>query len=193
VHEIGQSIRISIDPRLAPHPKEAFMPALELILPLGLGVALAASAGLRAFVPLFAVSVLGWGGVIDMPDSLAWLSAPPATLTLAVAVLVEILADKIPGVDHVTDLVGTVVRPLAGALVGTTLIVGADPLLATVAGLATGGSIAGLTHATKATVRVGSTGSTGGIANPAVSIVEDVIVLATGALAAMAAPGVISL
>ncbi len=115
------------------------MPALELILPLGLGVALAASAGLRAFVPLFAVSVLGWGGVIELPDAMAWLGAPASTLTLAVAVFVEILADKIPGIDHATDVVGTVVRPIAGALVGTTLIVGADPLLATVAGLATGG------------------------------------------------------
>ncbi len=169
------------------------MSGLELILPLGLGLALAASAGLRAFVPLFTVSVLGWAGVIDLGDTMGWLGAPTATLCLAVAVLVEILADKIPVIDHAVDVIGTVVRPLAGALVGTTLIVGADPLLATVAGMAAGGAVAGLTHATKATVRVGSTGSTGGLGNPVVSLVEDVLVLAAGGLTALAATGVVSL
>ena len=169
------------------------MQSLELILPLGLGLALAASAGLRAFVPLFTVSVLGWTGVIDLGDAMAWLGAPATTLCLAVAVLVEVVADKIPVVDHATDVIGTFVRPIAGALVGTTLIVGADPLLATVAGLAAGGAVAGLTHAGKSTVRVGSTGSTGGLANPVVSLVEDVLVLATGALAGLAASGVITI
>ncbi len=169
------------------------MSSLELILPLGLGLALAASAGLRAFVPLFTVSVLGWAGVIDLGSAMAWLGAPATTLCLAVAVLAEVLADKIPVVDHAMDAIGTVVRPLAGALVGTTLIVGADPLLATVAGMAAGGAVAGAAHATKATVRVGSTGSSGGLANPVVSLVEDVLVLAAGGLTALAATGVVAL
>lgn len=169
------------------------MIGLDLILPLGLGLALAASAGLRAFVPLFTVSMLGWTGVIDLGDTMAWLGAPATTLCLAVAVLVEILADKIPVIDHAVDSIGTVIRPLAGALLGTTLIVGADPLLATVAGMAAGGAVAGLTHATKATVRVGSTGTTGGLGNPVLSIVEDVLVLGAGGLTALAATGVVSL
>ncbi len=169
------------------------MPGLDLILPLGLGLALAASAGLRAFVPLFTVSVLGWTGVIDLGETMAWLGAPAATLTLAVAVFVEILADKVPVVDHATDVIGTFVRPMAGALVGTTLIVGADPLVATVAGMAAGGAVAGAAHVTKASVRAGSTGTTGGLANPVVSIVEDVLVLAAGGLTALAATGVVSI
>jgi uncharacterized protein YcfJ len=169
------------------------MPSLELILPLGLGVALAASAGLRAFVPLFTLSLLGWTGVIDLGDTMSWLGSPAATLCFAVAVLVEILADKIPVVDHATDIIGTLIRPLAGALVGTSLVMGVDPLLATVAGLAAGGAVAGLAHAGKSTVRLGSTGSSAGVANPVVSLVEDVIVLSTGALTALAATGVVSL
>jgi hypothetical protein len=169
------------------------MESLELIIPLGLGIALAASAGLRAFVPLFTVSLLGWTGMLDLGDTMGWLGAPTSTLCLAVAVLVEIMADKIPVVDHAVDVVGTVVRPMAGALVGTSLIVGADPLVATVAGLAAGGAVAGVAHASKATLRVGSTGSTGGLANPVISLVEDVLVLAAGGLTALAATGVISI
>ncbi len=167
--------------------------SLEILLPVGLGVALAASAGLRAFVPLFTVSLLGWTGVLELGDTMAWMGAPATTLCFAVAVLVELLADKIPYVDHAVDVVGTLVRPVAGALVGTSLIVGADPLMTAAAGLMAGGAVAGLTHAGKATVRVGSTSTSGGLANPVVSLVEDVIVLGTGALAALAATGVVNL
>ena len=169
------------------------MHSLELLLPIGLGLALAATAGLRAFVPLFTVSLLGWTGVLELGETMAWLGTPTATLCFSVAVLIELLADKIPYVDHAVDVVGTLARPLAGALVGTSLIVGADPLLAAVAGLMAGGAVAGLTHAGKATVRLGSTATSGGVANPVVSLVEDVIVLSTGALAALAATGVVAL
>jgi uncharacterized membrane protein len=169
------------------------VPALDIVLPLGLGIALAASAGLRAFAPLFTVSLLSWLGYLELGDAMAWLGSPATTLCLAVAVLVELLADKIPLVDHLMDAVGTVVRPIAGALVGTSLVVGTDPLLATVAGLAAGGAVAGLAHAGKASVRLGSTGSSGGLANPAVSLLEDALVLAAGGLTALAASGVIAL
>ncbi len=167
--------------------------SLEILLPVGLGVALAATAGLRAFVPLFTVSLLGWTGVLELGSTMAWLGTPAATLSFSVAVLIEILADKIPYVDHLTDVIGTLIRPIAGALVGTSLIVGADPLIAAAAGLMAGGAVAGLTHAGKSTLRLGSTGSSGGLANPAVSLVEDAIVLSTGALTALVATGVVSL
>ncbi len=169
------------------------MESLELILPLGLGLVLAASAGLRAFIPLFTISILGWLGVLDLGESMEWMGTPTAALCFSAAVLIEVLADKLPYVDHAVDVVGTLVRPMAGALVGTSLVVGAEPLLAAVAGIAAGGAVAGLTHAGKATLRVGSTASSGGLANPLVSLVEDVLVLGAGGLAALVASGTVTL
>jgi len=172
-------------------PAEVPMPLLDIALPLGLGLILAATAGLRAFVPLFGVSLLGWMGAVDLVGPLEWMATPAATLCFATAVLVEVLADKIPLVDHLTDVAGTLVRPAAGALVGTSLLAGASPLVACVLGLGAGGAVAGLTHAGKATVRVGSTATTAGSANPGISIIEDVIVLAVGGLTALVASGVL--
>ncbi len=39
-----------------------------------------------------------------------------ASLILAVLLAVEMVADKVPVVDHVNDVVQTVVRPTAGGL-----------------------------------------------------------------------------
>jgi hypothetical protein len=38
-------------------------------------------------------------------------------IALVILTLADLLADKIPGVDHVWDAIHTVLRPIAGALV----------------------------------------------------------------------------
>ncbi len=165
------------------------MDIATLALPLGLGLMLAATAGLRAFFPLFLVSVLGWTGAVELSDSLSWLASPAATLCFASAVFLEVAADKVPFVDHFVDTAGTLVRPAAGALVGTSLLAGSSPLVAMVFGLGAGGALAGLTHMGKAGVRAGSTVTTGGTANPVLSVVEDVAALGVGGVAALIAAG----
>ncbi len=165
------------------------MDPVSLALPLGLGLVLAATAGLRAFFPLFLVSALGWTGAVELSDSLSWLASPAATLCFASAVFLEGAADKSPFVDHFVDSAGTLVRPAAGALVGTSLLAGASPLVAMVFGLGAGGAIAGMTHVGKASLRAGSTATTGGVANPVVSVVEDVAALGVGGIAALVAAG----
>src|SRR5689334_19052152 len=53
---------------------------------------------------------------IDLPSGWSWL-ANGWTLTILVLLLaVEVVADKVPVVDHVNDVVQTVVRPTAGGL-----------------------------------------------------------------------------
>ena len=99
----------------------------------------------------------------------------------------EVLADKIPAIDHLMDTVGTLARPTAGALAGASLLAGADPLIVMVMGVAAGGAVAGATHIGKASVRAGSSATTLGTANPVISGVEDLIALALGSGAAVAA------
>lgn len=161
----------------------------SLALPLGLGIVLAATAGLRAFFPLFLVSALGYTGAVELSDSLSWMASPATVLCMATAVFLEVSADKIPFVDHFVDTAGTLVRPAAGALVGTSLLAGASPLVAMVFGLGAGGAVAGMTHFGKASARAGSTATTGGLANPVVSIIEDVAALGVGGAAALVAAG----
>lgn len=82
------------------------------------GTGLATAAGLNAYIPLLAVGLLArYTDLLTLPASWAWLDEPWTLGILAVLLLVEVTADKIPAVDHVNDLLQTVVRPTAGGLV----------------------------------------------------------------------------
>lgn len=81
------------------------------------GTGLAASAGLNAYIPLLTMGLLSrFTGLIDLPSGWQWLSNGWVLTILAVLLAVEFVADKVPVVDHVNDLVQTVVRPTAGGL-----------------------------------------------------------------------------
>lgn len=152
-----------------------------------LGLVLAATCGLRAFLPLGMVSGLGVTGLIELPDVLAWMGEPLALVCFGIATVAEVVGDKIPAVDHAMDAVGTLVRPAAGAVVGGALLAGADPMVACVFGLAGGTAVAGATHVGKAGVRAGSSVTTGGTGNPFLSLAEDAVVVGVGTLAALGA------
>ncbi|MER5453228.1 MULTISPECIES: DUF4126 domain-containing protein [unclassified Micromonospora] len=81
------------------------------------GTGLAASAGLNAYIPLLLMGTLArFTSVIDLPGGWQWLGNDWVLGILAVLLVVEVVADKVPVVDHVNDVVQTVVRPTAGGL-----------------------------------------------------------------------------
>lgn len=137
---------------------------------------LSASAGLNAYIPLL---VLALGAKYT-----DWITLNPPwdTLTswwviglLAILLLVEIFADKVPAVNHVNDIIQTFVRPVAGAIAfaaGAGVISDVHPVLAMAAGLLVAGSV----HAVKAAaVRPAVTATTGGAGNVPVSTLEDIV------------------
>ncbi|GAA3766782.1 DUF4126 domain-containing protein [Micromonospora maritima] len=81
------------------------------------GSGLAASAGLNAYIPLMLMGLLArYTDLIELPSGWQWLGNGWVLAILAVLLAVEVVADKIPVVDHVNDMVQTVVRPTAGGL-----------------------------------------------------------------------------
>ncbi len=81
------------------------------------GTGLAASAGLNAYVPLLVTGLLArYTNVIDLPGGWQWLGNGWMLAILAVLLAVEFVADKVPVVDHVNDVVQTAIRPTAGGL-----------------------------------------------------------------------------
>jgi uncharacterized membrane protein len=81
------------------------------------GTGLAASAGLNAYIPLLTMGLLArYTNLIDLPSGWQWLGNGWVMVILAVLLAVEVVADKVPVVDHVNDVVQTVVRPTAGGL-----------------------------------------------------------------------------
>jgi hypothetical protein len=90
---------------------------LRIVLEVLTGSGLAASAGLNAYIPLLLMGLLArYTDLVDLPGSWQWLGNGWVILILAVLLAVEVVADKVPVVDHVNDVVQTVVRPTAGGL-----------------------------------------------------------------------------
>ena len=148
------------------------------------GAGLATSAGLNAALPLLALGALDrWTGLVTLPAGWEWLSNGWVLVILAVLLVVDVVADKVPGVDHVNDLLQTVVRPTAGGIafgagVGTETVAVTDPGAFVDSGawvpVAIGGLVALGVHVAKATARPVVNATTLGVGGPVVSVAEDV-------------------
>lgn len=163
------------------------MDAATIALAVVLGLALSLSTGLRAFLAPFFLALGGWTGWIAFDGPLAWMSSGLAVTTFGLAIVFEIAADKFPAVDHLMDTLHVFLKPVAGTLVAMAMMEGVDPVVAGVAGLCTGGLLAGGTHIAKASVRVGSTATTAGTGNPILSILEDIAAVVLAGAAALGA------
>jgi hypothetical protein len=150
------------------------------------GFGLAAPAGLNAWLPLLIVGLAERFKWITLTQPFNVLGDTWVLAVLAVLLLIEVFADKIPAVDTVNDMIHTVIRPVAGGVLFAAhngMVGGLDPKAAFVLGLLAAGSV----HAVKATSRPLITVSTGGIGNPLVSFLEDMLSAGVTILA-LAAP-----
>jgi len=151
---------------------------MTVLFQVAMGISLAACAGLRAFLPLFVAGVSGRFELIPLAERFEWMAGTPALVVLGAAVVCELLADKIPVVDHLLDSLQTLVKPVAGTILAASVLADMPIVYATALGLIAGGGTAAAVHLGKAQVRVGSSLTTAGFANPVVSFVEDVAALA---------------
>ncbi|GGG57016.1 hypothetical protein GCM10011414_28580 [Croceivirga lutea] len=144
----------------------------ETIISLFLGVGLAASAGFRVFLPLFALSLANYFGIWELNDSWAWIGSIPAVLTLGIATVAEIFAYFIPWVDNALDSIAIPLAGIAGTAVMVSTVADLDPVITWSLAIIAGGGTAAAIKGANATGRLTSTATTGGLANPVVSTVE---------------------
>lgn len=147
------------------------------------GTGLAASAGLNAYIPLLTMGLLArFTDAIHLPSGWSWLTNGWVLVILAVLLSIEMVADKVPVVDHLNDIVQTVVRPTAGGLAfgagsASKTVTVSDP--GSFFGshqwvpVAAGVLIAFCVHAVKATARPVVNVTTAGFGAPVVSTAED--------------------
>jgi hypothetical protein len=148
------------------------------------GTGLAASAGLNAYIPLMVMGLLArYTDLIDLPSGWSWLGNGWVLTILGLLLAVEVVADKVPVVDHVNDVVQTVVRPTAGGLAfgagsGAQTVTVSDPgsfftshqWVPVVSGVL----IALCVHGVKAAARPVVNVSTAGFGAPVASTAEDI-------------------
>jgi hypothetical protein len=148
------------------------------------GLGLAGAAGLNAYIPLLGVALLGRAHLVTLASPFDVMMHPVAIGVLVVLLALEVVVDKVPGADHVNDVVQTFVRPAAGALLflgGSGAAGHVPPLVLLIAGLITAFGV----HATKAAVRPAVNVSTLGVGAPAVSLVEDLVSALTTVVAVL--------
>ena len=148
---------------------------LEVLAAASTGIALAASAGLRAFLPLFAAGAAARWFEWPLSSSVAWLASTPALLVFGIASVAEIVADKVPAVDHALDLVQGVLSPIAGGLAALAALQGWPAPFALALAIIVGAPVAGGFHAIGAVTRVKSSAATAGTGNPVLSVAEDIV------------------
>lgn len=147
---------------------------------------LSSAAGLNAYLPLLIVALTArYTDLIQLQAPWDALTNPWVIGVLAVLLVIEVVADKVPAVDHANDVIQTVVRPAAGAILfasAGSVISDIHPALALICGIL----VAGTVHGAKATFRPVVTATTGGVGNPVVSTVEDVVSAALTVMAILA-------
>ena len=107
----------------------------------------------------------------------------PVIIVAGIMTVIELIADKVPAVDHAWDAVHTFIRVPAGMVVAGIIASGNEPYWVVIAVLV-GGAVSFTAHSAKATLRVTSTKTTGAHANAAISLGEDFFVLVGSLLAA---------
>ncbi|MGE3446196.1 MAG: DUF4126 domain-containing protein [Microbacteriaceae bacterium] len=152
------------------------------------GAGLATAAGLNAYIPLLLFGLgarfFDW---VQLPPAWAWLSNEWVLVVIGVLLVLEIVADKIPAVDSVNDIVQTVVRPTAGGILfgagtGSQPVAAPDPasFFPSTAWVPVAlGVVPSLeVHVGKTMARPAANAASFGLAAPVLSTVEDGVSLA---------------
>lgn len=140
-------------------------PDLMPLVSVALGIGLAAAAGFRVFVPLFALGIAARAGWVGLADGFAWLASPPALIAFGTATLVEVVAYHVPYLDHLLDVIATPSAVLAGVLASAAVLTDLPPLVKWTVAVLAGGGAAGLVQGATVVTRAGSTALTGGLGN----------------------------
>ena len=149
------------------------------------GLGLATSAGLNAYIPLLAIGLLArYTELVTLPPNWAWMENGWTLSIVAVLLAIEFVADKIPVVDHINDVIQTFVRPTAGGLAfgaasSSQTVTVSDPGSFFTSHqwvpIVVGGLISLGVHGMKAAARPVVNATTVGFGAPIVSTIEDVI------------------
>lgn len=144
----------------------------EVFLASVVGISLAAAVGFRIFAPMLLVGIAAKSGQLHLAGGFEWLGSDVALVMLGIAAVVEIAAYFFPYFDHLLDTISGPVAMGAGTLLMASTLIEIEPWLRWAVALVAGGGVAGLTHFGTSLGRIGSTATTGGLANPVYATME---------------------
>ena len=147
-----------------------------------MSAAMAWGAGLRLYLVVFVVGMLGKFGYVPLPETLKILTNPVVLGAAGFMSFIEFFADKIPWLDSLWDAVHTFLRIPAGAALAAGMLGDSGEGVALAAAII-GGTLTAGTHFGKAGTRAAVNTSPEPFTNIGVSIAEDAAVAGGLALA----------
>lgn len=151
------------------------MNALDTTQLLAIAAALGWASGLRLYAVLFLTGLAGHLGWVSLPDGLKLLQHPVMLGASGLMLVVEFLADKVPGLDTLWDALHTLIRIPAGAALAAAAF-GGDSGTWQAAAALLGGTLAATAHAAKATTRAAVNTSPEPLSNLGLSLAGDAAV-----------------
>ena len=151
------------------------MDVVQIFLSLSLGLGLAAACGFRVFIPPLMMGVGSRLDLYSLEGSFVWVDDTWAIAIFTVATLLEIGGYFIPWIDNLLDTVATPAAIIGGIFVTSASLEGElDPSAQWTLSVIAGGSVSGVIQLGTVATRAVSTGTTGGLANPVISLIEAV-------------------
>lgn len=155
----------------------------EWLSTLGVAMGSAWLSGINLYATAATLGLLQRFNLVRLPGELGVLSNWWVIGVAAGMFVVEFIADKIPAVDSVWDVVHTFIRVPAGAIMAAAAFSHADPAVRIIA-LLVGGGVALSSHGTKAAVRATANLSPEPFSNIGLSLAEDAVAFGSSFLIA---------
>ena len=148
------------------------MDSIDILFSVFLGIGLATAVGFRVFLPLLVLSLAGYLDFIPLNENWLWAGSLTAVITLSIATIVEIFGYYIPWVDNLLDTIAIPLAAVAGTAVMMATVSDLNPLVTWCLAIIAGGGTAAAIKGNTSAVRLTSSTTTGGIANPVVATAE---------------------
>jgi Domain of unknown function (DUF4126) len=145
---------------------------VEALLSVGVGLGLAAAAGLRVFLPLLLLGSAARVGWIPLADGYEWLASGAGLSALGIATVLEIGGYYIPWIDNLLDLVAGPSAVVAGILATAAVATELPPAVRWAIAIIAGGGTAGIVQSLTTVARLKSSVLTGGLGNAGLATVE---------------------
>ena len=141
---------------------------------LGFAMGSAWLSGINLYATVLTLGLLQRFHLVNLPGELGYLSHLWVLILAGALFTVQFVADKIPAVDSIWDMIHTFIRIPAGAIMAATAFAHFDPGVRLVA-LLVGGGIALSSHGTKTATKLAANASPEPVSNIALGLASDVV------------------
>ena len=153
------------------------MEAYSLISSLFLAFGLSAACGFRIFIPPLTFGLLNKADLVQLGESWNWMGSDWVITVLTLAALFEIIGNSVPWFDNLLDVLATPTAIIAGTSLSAISLSEIDPGLKWILSVISGVLITGGFQLSTVSLRGFSSILSGGLINPIISFIEDLISL----------------